>query len=722
MELVNTEYLAHISEDGTRKETVKQHLDEVAEMAENFARPFHGEKEARRVGMVHDLGKYAQTFQRRIRGENIPVDHSTAGASVLLAGKDALGAMAVAGHHSGLPDFGNRTDTEDDRTLIGRCKRELEDFSSFRQEIAIPPMEYPEYARKSDGFAQSFFTRMLFSCLVDADYLCTERFMEDGKAERGGCASIPELRARFDAYAEKAWNGSDTLLNAERLKIRRHCEKMAQSAPGLFRLTVPTGGGKTAASMAFALRHAEKYRKRRVIYVIPYTSIIEQNGDVLAKALGAENVLQHHSNVDFAALETETPAERNKRLSAENWDATIILTTAVQFFESLFASKPSRCRKLHNIANAVVIFDEAQMLPVQYLRPCVAAIAELAANYGVTAVMCTATQPALDSLFQEFLPGREAIELCPPDLNGEVFHRVRYSYDPEIPSDAVLAQIQREKQVLCIVNTRARAESWYNQLRGEGNYHLSTRMTPRHRRRILDIVKKRLANGLSCRVVSTSLIEAGVDVDFPVVFREIAGIDSIIQAAGRCNRNGRNPSLGAVHIFRTGEKAPALQEQNISAGESILNRVGMPDHPQAAERYFRKIYRMAGNDGMDRTQHNEPILRALQAGIGGCQLPIRTVSERFQIISEDTCTIYIPNRGNAPQLAELRQGKRNRFLLRKLGQDAVSIYRSQFQALDRAGRLEIMEPGMAILVDPEQCYSEETGMIVSAIGGDALFQ
>ena len=721
MNISSDKYLAHISEDGSRIETVKQHGNEVADMAESFAIPFHGGKEARRVGNSHDLGKFTRSFQHRIRGKNIQVDHSTAGAKVLFDEKDVLGAMAVAGHHSGLPDLGNRTDTADDLTLIGRCKRKLEDFTPFRSEIAIPPMEYPEYVRKGDGFAQSFFTRMLFSCLVDADYLCAERFMKGGTSERGEYASISELRARFDAYAAKEWSRSDTPLNAERLKIRRHCEEMAASAPGLFRLTVPTGGGKTAASMAFALRHAEKYNKRRVIYVIPYTSIIEQNGDVFAKALGEENVLQHHSNMDFATFEAETFSEQKKRLATENWDSTVLLTTAVQFFESLFASKPSRCRKLHNIANSVVIFDEAQMLPVQYLRPCIAAISQLVANYGVTAVMCTATQPSLDALFQEFLPDQKARELCPPDLNGAVFHRVHYVYDSEIPPGRVLEQIQQGKQVLCIVNTRVRAESWYNQLSGEGNYHLSTRMTPRHRQKILNIIKKRLDGGLPCRVISTSLIEAGVDVSFPVVYREIAGIDSIIQAAGRCNRDGNSPSLGVVHIFRTGEKAPALQERNISAGESILNRVGTPDHPQAVERYFRKIYSMAGSDGMDRTQRGESILRALQEGISGCKMPIRTVSERFQMISEDTCTVYIPNRENAPLLAELRQGKRNRFLLRKLARDAVSVYRSQYQALEGAGRLEVVECGIAILENPEQGYSQEIGIIVSAIGGDALF-
>lgn len=361
------------------------------------------------------------------------------------------------------------------------------------------------------------------------------------------------------------------------------------------------------------------------------------------------------------------------------------------------------------------------MLPLQFLRPSVAAIAQLVQNYGVTAVMCTATQPALDTLFQEFYPGYSAVELAPPDLEGAVFQRVRYAYIPDADPDEIVNAIQERKQVLCIVNTRKRAEEWFHKLHGEGNYHLSTHMTPNHRREIFAVIKSRLLEGLPCRLISTSLIEAGVDVNFPIVYREISGIDSIAQAAGRCNREGGD-ELGSVFIFRTGERAPALQELNISAGESILTKVGPPDHPKAVERYFRKIYHMAGKEGMDKAKHNETILQALQEGIAGCTMPLRTVAERFRIISEDTCTVYIPTPENAELICRLLEGQRSRMLFRKLGQDAVNIYRTQFQQLADSGRLESLGSDMAILRNPQIDYSQETGIIVTAIGGDAIFQ
>lgn len=714
------EYLAHISEDGTRTESVRQHLLEVAETAADYAAEFGAAEEAFRTGLCHDAGKYGAIFQRRIRGEHVEADHSTAGAQLLMKNRDIFGAMSIAGHHAGIPDFGSRVDTAQAKTLLGRCKRALDNYSAFFTENSVPAAQIPKYASSANGFIQSFFTRMLFSCLVDADYLCTERFMQQVESERDMVAKLPVLLQKFDQYADTVWNSDDSPLNKERGRIRRSCVETANAAPGLFQLTIPTGGGKTAASMAFALHHAVQHKKRRIIYVIPYTSIIEQNSDVFSKIFGKENVLQHHSAAEMDYSEISQDALR-KRRAVENWDAPLIMTTAVQFLESLFAAKPSKCRKLHNIANSVIIFDEAQMLPVNLLRPCIAAISELIQNYKVTAVMCTATQPALDDLFHEFLPGIVPVELAPHDMDAAVFRRVTYQYHPDADENAVLCELNRHAQVLCIVNTRAKAEAWYRSLEGEGNYHLSTRMTSNHRRKILKEIRSRLESGLPCRLISTSLIEAGVDVDFPIVYREIAGIDSIVQAAGRCNRNGTLPNGGGVYIFRTGDKAPKLQEKNISAGESILNRSMMPDHPDAVEAYFREIYHISGKSGMDRGCDGRPVLQALLEGDSGSKLPIRTVSERFKIISEDTCTIYVPSAENAADIALLRSGIRSRELLRKIGQDSVSVYRTQFRLLDEAGKLEILEPELAVLLNPEQNYNEHTGIVVTATGGDALF-
>lgn len=709
------EYLAHVSSDGERKESVAQHLQEVAQMAAEFAKAFGASEEAFRAGLCHDAGKYGINFQRRIRNENVQADHSTAGAQVLWGKKDVYGAMVTAGHHGGLPDFGNRTDTDEDVTLCGRMKRTVDDFSPFFREITLPDAKPPVFLHRKSGFVQAFFTRMLFSCLVDADYLCTEQFMSNGTVNRGGYASVEELKNRFNQYALTKWSSTSTALNAERMRIRKHCEEKAAMQPGFFTLTVPTGGGKTAASMSFALHHALRHRKARIIYVIPYTSIIEQNGDVFSEILGEENVLQHHSNVDIPERKEESAADIQKRLSTENWDAPVILTTAVQFFESLFASKTSKCRKLHNIANSVIIFDEAQMLPLRLLRPCLAAIAELVQHYGVSAVMCTATQPALEKIIREFVPDYAPVELAPRDLNQEIFRRVGYSWSAETEEADILSRIQQEKQVLCIVNTRANAEKWYQALSGEGNYHLSTRLTPNDRRRILNQVRQRLVDGLPCRVISTSLIEAGVDVDFPVVYREIAGIDSIVQAAGRCNREGKRPEKGQVYIFQTGTKAPALQERNISVGRDILTQM-MPDQEEAVKQFFGKLYFLADADGMDRTKGGSTVYKALNEG----SLPIRTVSERMKIISEDTQTVYIPTEDNEELLTRLRAGERNRSMMRKLGQDAVNVYRVQYELLKNSGSLEILDKDIAVLIVPDG-YSKETGIRVDAVGGDAIF-
>lgn len=460
--------------------------------------------------------------------------------------------------------------------------------------------------------------------------------------------------------------------------------------------------------MAFALKHAREQGKRRIIYVIPYTSIIEQNSGVFEAALGAENVVQHHSGVELPEKETETVADCRRRLAAENWDAPVIMTTAVQFLESLFGSKPSRCRKLHNIANSVVIFDEAQMLPVPYLRPCVEAIAQLVAHYQVTAVLCTATQPSLGPFFSELgLPIRE---LC-PELCPEVFRRVRYRDVRDWEDGELLSRLQRENQALCIVNTRKKALELYGQLEGVGNYHLSTRMTPRHRKAVLETIRSRLQAGLSCRGVSTSLVEAGVDVDFPAVYRELAGMDSIIQAAGRCNREGKGREPGVVYLFQLPGAVPEIIRQNVEVTRKVLGRGEMPDSPRAVALYFKGLYHVKGS-GLDAKE----ICRTLRE----VPLPMRSVAENFKLIEENTMTVYIPTESNIGLLEELREGIATRRTIRRLEQDAVSVYPYQYRALLDAGCLDEIGPNGAILVRTD-CYRKDTGLRVEPGQGCALF-
>ena len=397
------------------------------------------------------------------------------------------------------------------------------------------------------GFTLAFFTRMLYSCLVDADFLDTEKYMSYGTILRGNNVGINELREKFNIFLSNQVY-KKTRINNKRNKILKRCIEMAKLPVGLYTLTVPTGGGKTLSSLAFALNHAVKNDLQRIIYVIPYTSIIEQNAKVFKNVLGEENVLEHHSNYQFDENTSENlqSLQLKLKLAAENWEIPIVVTTNVQFFESLFSNKSSRCRKLHNIAKSVIIFDEAQMLPINYLKPCLLAISELVFNYNSTALLCTATQPSIN----EFLPQPiRPIEIMdnPRQLYLD-FKKVKVMNIGKLDDDALAQNLSNHDQVLCIVNTRKHANEIFNKLDG-ASFHLSTLMCPIHRQETLKEIRRCLKEGLRCRVVSTQLIEAGVDVDFPVVFRSMAGIDSIVQSAGRCNREGNLP-YGATYVFQ----------------------------------------------------------------------------------------------------------------------------------------------------------------------------
>ena len=554
---------------------------------------------------------------------------------------------------------------------------------------------------------------MLYSCLVDADYLDTEAFMSDDSGNRGGYDPLPALLDRLHAYTQP-WFPAKTELNQNRCDILKQCLAAAAQPRGVYSLTVPTGGGKTVSSLAFALKHAVENGLDRVIYVIPYTSIIEQNAAVFRAILGENNVVEHHSGIR-ADDGTETNGHNLfQRLASENWDAPVIVTTAVQFFESLYSNRPSQCRKLHNMANSVVIFDEAQMLPLAYLRPCVSSIAQLTAHYGLSAVLCTATQPALAPLFREFLPGVSISELCPESvLNSKKFQRVTFRKVGKLPWADVTERMNRESRILCIVNSRKAAQAVYSGLTGNGVFHLSTLMTPFHRKRVLAEVRQRLLDGRPCRVVSTSLIEAGVDVDFPAVLREEAGLDSILQAAGRCNREGKRPvEESIVTVFQPEEASPPLFDTSIKAGRTAMERHGDPASQEAISCYFTELLDLTGKKAQDQ----KGILPRIQEG----DFPFKTVAERFKLIGNDTRTVYIPMDGGEALAVRLRQGELSRDLFRQLGQYSVSVYPQHFQSLDEAGALELLEDGSAILSDLS-LYSEATGLSLHIDSGNALF-
>ena len=711
-------YYAHISEDGLRRQTVQAHLTGTARLAAEFASCFGAQEMARAAGLLHDIGKYSDAFQRRLLQGGGPTDHSTAGAQVAFSRRMQEVSFAVAGHHAGLPDGGNRLDGPDSSTLLGRNKRQVEPFSRWEEEIALPSVPVDGKFRR-DSFTNSFFIRMLYSCLVDADYIDTETFMNGSPAPRGGAATMKELFHRLEEYIAPWWNPS-TQLNRHRCEVLRQCLTCGADGPkGLYTLTVPTGGGKTVASLAFALSLAKAKGMRRVVYVIPYTSIIDQTAAVFSQILGEDQVLEHHSGVDYAVEEGASPRSYRKALATENWDAPVVVTTAVQFFQSLYAAKSSRCRKLHNLADSVIVFDEAQTLPVPYLTPCVAAISQLVRHYGAAAVLCTATQPALEPLFQQMAPDLPIREICPNTQElYQALRRTTLRVRGELTREELFQEWEGKDQFLCVVNRRKTAQELYAALPPEGSFCLTTLLCPRDRKEKLEEIRRRLREGLPCRVVSTSLIEAGVDVDFPTAYREEAGLDSILQTAGRCNREGkRPPQESIVSVFRLeGEKIPAMLGQNVASARQVLKNYEDPAAPEAIRSYFTFYRTLKGDAALDK----EGILDLFLRGWEGSCFPFAQAAKRFQLIESPTQTVYLPLGEGASLAQALRSGRWSRKLFRELGQYGVNVYPDHYQKLYEAGALEVLEGEVSILTDLS-LYDGDTGLQLDVETGKGWF-
>ena len=704
-------FVTHRREDGSFQ-ALKEHLEGVASRAEAFGRDIGSPREGARAGLLHDIGKYSEEGQRRQRDpEHVgKVDHSTAGMQEALRLGDVPAAFAIAGHHGGLPDF--------DENLLRRARKTLDgakDPSAWRREVEIEGRtDLPDWITSCpESIEAAMYIRMLFSCLVDADYLDTETALQ-GEQPRGKFASLEELLNRLKTHVEPWLEAPRDELCRRRNEILTDCLRGGEKPKGLYTLTVPTGGGKTVASLAFALSHAREHGLKRVIYVIPYTSIIEQTADTFSKFLGAENVLEHHSQVAPDEEDAEDSAALRRRLACENWDTPVIVTTAVQFFESLYAAKTSRCRKLHNLARSVIIFDEAQTLPVTLLRPCVSAIAELVRRYGATAVLCTATQPALGKLFHEFAPELSIRELAPnPDGLFDFFRRVHFVREGFLTDEMVSQRLSEEEQVLCVVNSRRRAREIFQMLPEEGRFHLSTLMTAVDRSRTLDEIRVRLKKGLRCRVVSTSLVEAGVDVDFPAVWREMSGLDSILQAAGRCNREGgRQAEESAVHIFEGEGRVSAALQLRMAPAAEVLEEFEDINTRSAIERYFEKLLWVHGGEGLDQPR----ILDSEK------HLLFQKVAEDFRMIDDKGSRIvYIPTPDNAEDLRLLRLGFFTRERMRRLERAAMSLPLYEYQALADACAVEDHgADGFGILLNAD-AYSPMCGLDVRCEGGSAQF-
>ena len=718
--------IAHLDRASGRTHHLDQHLREVGALAQGFAEAFGAGLWGLVAGLAHDLGKSSWEFQRRLQGSSEAVDHATAGAQWLAKNLGPAGrllAYAVAGHHGGLPNGSDETQ----RSLAARLHKVVPTWDPcLLGALDVPgalgkfPI-HPATGQHGD-FQVGFLTRMVFSCLVDADFLDTERFFGPAQGDqRGGYPSLTDLRGQLDAHLTALAAGAEpSPVNEARADVLAACRNGASLPPGLFSLTVPTGGGKTLASLAFALDHAQAHELRRVIYAIPYTSIIEQTATVFRGALGDDAVVEHHSNFDPAGgVHGRDPVDRSDdstrhgarrmRLASENWDAPVVVTTNVQFFESLFHNRPSRCRRLHNIARSVVILDEAQTLPPDYLLPCLEALRELALNYGVSIVLCTATQPALGRR-DGFPAGLAGVRELMPDPARLAQRLVRVTLHAEdLLDDRVLAaRIAAAPQVLCIVNTRRHAARLFGAVRSqEGAFHLSANMCPAHRAARLVAIRRRLAERQACRVVSTQLIEAGVDVDFPVVYRAAAGTDSMAQAAGRCNREGRLSS-GQVHVFdvEPADLPPGLLRQSAEEGRAVLRQHGTQAlSPRAIEEYFHALYWRRG-ETLDR--HN--ILRDFTEGASRGNFAFRDVAERFQLIAQLGEPVIIPWDANACRLiAQLAHTETPRWLLRRLQRYTVNVPSQALARLDVAGALTVHQEHYRVLTN-QLYYRDDVGL------------
>ncbi|MEW5837795.1 MAG: CRISPR-associated helicase Cas3' [Pseudomonadota bacterium] len=720
--------IAHVARVAATQEwrephDLAEHLQCVAARAAEFAQGF-GSEWAELASRWHDLGKYRTRFQKYIRQvsgfealdahiENKPgrSPHSTAGALLVCDRFNEAGrvpAYLIAGHHAGLDNWHSglherlndpASRQELDEALAQNPPTSLLDTGAFHPDVHT--MSVPGGTK---GFA--LWVRMLFSCLVDADFLDTETYMNPDKAAgREGWPEMPLLLAQFNQHMEKlAEMAEPTPVNALRADILAQCRAKAAEAPGLFSLTVPTGGGKTLSSLAFALEHAKTHGKRRIIYVIPYTSIIEQTADIFRDIFG-DAVIEHHSNAEA------DPAQENhkSRLACENWDAPIIVTTNVQFFESLFAAKTSRCRKLHNIVNSVVVLDEAQLLPPEFLQPIVDTLNLLTKHYGVTVVISTATQPVLTSRryfdAKQNFAGLENVReiMADPDDLYLRLERVHVTLPADLKTstdwDTLAGKLGTHDTVLAIVNRRNDARELWQRM-PEGTLHLSALMCGAHRSQVIAMIRARLKSGIPTRVISTQLVEAGVDVDFPVVYRALAGLDSIAQAAGRCNREGKLAHGEVVVFVPPAGKLPDLVKKGIEKSISVLHDVSeSPLTRPLFARYFEQFYYACNLD-----QHD--IAGLLKVDGRTLAVNFRTAAEKFKLIQdEDRVPVVVLYRGLDDTddsvdkwLSTLRKEGPQRCLMRKLQRYTVSIHRREAMKLLEQGDIEELMPGLYVQV------------------------
>ncbi len=701
------------------------------------------------LGRYHDMGKASPAWQHYLQcsamGKSAAtVDHKTVAARWWWDGRtfNPFGTMlayAFCGHHSGLPNgiemFGDRFQQGKDIHMdeaLSALPPEWKEKPKLPETMPRLPIEpsadqKPKELASECLFQLSFMTRMFHSALVDADWLATESFCApEQAAERHSAteafASITELSNTLEAYLTEREAEATGRINALRREIHTACHTAATQEPGIFQLNVPTGGGKTLSSLSFALEHAHRHDLQRIIYVIPYTSIIDQTADDFRKVLGNHNVVEHHSNLD------EGKDTDENRYASENWDAPLIVTTAVQFFESLFSASNRRCRKLHNIAHSVIVFDEAQTLPTNLLHPCLMAMKTLRKLCGCTLVLCTATQPKLER-HQDFKIGfdpgsiRSLIGTEMETRLARKMKRVEVTDLGRLDRKALIAHVREcgTNSALIIVNLTRQAQEIYDALaeaRQDGLFHLSARMCPAHRREVLATVRCRLKAGEPTVLVATRVVEAGVDISFPVVYRDACGLDSLAQAAGRCNRHGET-AMGQVYTFIATDYPPPsafvdlvdgihAREDAVQDGDDIFS-------PEVITHYFQYFYQKRGERSMQWDNAEIIPMVGQEHNFMQCwNFP--EIEKSFRLIPGGQASVLVPYGETGEALRHRLQSLAQAGLMptredfRAAQQVSVSVYASDRTRLQVMGDWVHEKAGLFMLSD-ERAYSPQTGLL-----------
>ena len=709
--------ISHLYKDANAGRWVIQSNEEhtlgVASLAAEFAGEFGMAEWGRAIGLLHDKGKESNAFQRHIRkdSEYDPTikdvwdyHHAFVGAKIAekLYGKTAKNLLVnqIYSHHTGLHDDGDMEGLKKDIPAeVGVNVRKCY--------LNKPPF-------KTDAEDFHHLSRMLFSCLVDADFLDTEAFMDvESHKLRGKGESLQVLDAKLDAYlARLKEEAKDTAVNRIRAQVQQCCLESAPSPKGFYSLTVPTGGGKTLSSLLWAMKHALHNGQKRIIIAIPYTSIIVQTASILKSIFGEENVLEHHSNVDPERIKDEK-LRRRMSMAAENWDAPIVVTTNVQLFESMFSNRPSACRKLHNIVNSVIVLDEVQTLPIGFLQPIVDSLKTYRKLFGVSVLFTTASQPVLSGLIEgcnpkaSFLGIDSVKEIIPPEYAlHDRLRRVRLDINNSSQSyDEVARQLTEHPRVLCIVNTRRDAKEIFSRLPQEGvTLHLSRMMCPRHVSETIARIKQALRDDDEpvIRVVATQLVEAGVDIDFPVVYRQETGLDSLLQAAGRCNREGRF-EMCTTHMFSLAKEHTLPRGMMQASNDARLSLEPSSDWfaPETMTEYFRQLYCRVDSFDTKDIKHYLYDVRGLY---------FDTAAKKFQLISDEGISVSVAWKDSPSLIEEFEHEGPSYGLMKKLGQYTVTIHKPDFQKLLAMGVVKEIYEGVYVMEYARQ-YDERLGLI-----------